>query len=101
MIELEFNNNSRQIMSNNEFYNFTEKNGIDSVNSEKWKELEIKSVTYFGSVDKTCCPICGHSFDFDEIKEEGNICPTDHTTWGNVFGADDLIGEYDDYLWCQ
>ena len=51
---------------------------------------------------KCCCPICGHDFgDEEDIKEEGNVCPTDHTGWGTVFGADDLIGEDDDYLWCQ
>lgn len=45
-----------------------------------------------------CCPVCGHEFDEDEIKDEGNICPINHYDLQS-FSKEELIGEYDDYWW--
>lgn len=43
------------------------------------------------------CPICGHEF---HPVENINVCPTQH--YGEQeFTRDQLIGEDDDYLWCQ
>lgn len=46
---------------------------------------------------RCCCPICGN--EFDEVKPI-NVCPTRH--YGEQeFTPEQLIGPYDDYVWCQ
>lgn len=58
-------------------------------------QKEIKLLVFDAEKEyiKDRCPICGSQFD--EIKEEGNICGL----CGYIAGSLELISEDEDYAW--